>query len=609
MSGEPVRRIVAREAALFLLALVLAALASWPLVLHLGPLERMADRTLDDHVYWWDFWWAREALLVRGVDPWFCPEIFVPHGASLVASPFALPLGVLSLPFQAIWGPLPGAVVAVKLFGLLFLALGVWGMSLFARSLGVPLWASVLAGMLFSFTPFRMVQLGRIHYLAGALVPLFLHAALHVVRDGGWRWVATGAALFAVALATDPSLGLELVLATGALLLFAWRHGEPFLRTTARLLGCGLAGALLASPLLVRFVAEARANPGLDVASRLVYDDDPNLVQRLLSPDLDGLAWFTAPALHEALLMAPEEWDYPAPRRSAARLNADLYEKFRPVATPAVQHAAATVGALVALLGAWAVARALGRRGGGAFVLLALVGLLLALGPQRTFFGHVVEMPYAWLARVVPGMAAGRYPTAHLRLFELGLALAAALGATGGGRGLQLGLRISAAIAALGYLAVAPLRPFRFEPRVVEEIHERMAADPVAGAVLELPPRTEIMLRRMALGQVVHRRPLLAGPLTRVPPTSWDFFDAEPFVPRCMRPLDPARIAPEQLAVEVAENRALLARYGVRYIVLRRFLFEHDPDASRQLVAYLAAHGFTLTGTRDGHVLARIDAE
>ena len=609
MSGAPVRRVVAREAALFLLALLLAAVASWPLVLHLGPLERMADRTLDDHVYWWDFWWAREALLVRSSDPYFCPDLFVPHGARLVASPFALPLGLLSLPFQAVWGPLPGAIVAVKVFGLLLLALGVWGMSLFARSLGVPLLASLLAGMLFSFTPFRMVQLGRIHYLAGALVPLFLHAALQVVRGGGWRWVAAAGALFATALLTDPSLALELVVATGALLWWAWRNGEPFRRTTARLLCCGLAGALLASPLLVRFVAEARANAGLDVASRLTYADDPNIVQRLLSPDLDGLAWFTAPALHEQAWMDPAEWDYPAPRRSSARLNADLYEKFRPVATPAVQQAGAFTGAFIALLAATLAAIALRRRGGFAFAALALVGVVLALGPQRTFFGHVVEMPYAWLAEIVPGMAAGRYPTAHLRLFQFGIAVAAALAVVGGGRGWRVAVGAVGGTAALGYLALAPLRPFRFERFAVEEIHRRMAADPQPGAVLELPPRTEIMLRRMALGQIVHRRPLLAGPLTRVPPASWAFFDEEPFVPRCMRPLGPALMSPEQLAAEVAENKALLARYGVRYIVLRRFLFEHDPDASSHLVAYLAAHGFELLPTREGHVLARIDAE
>ncbi len=605
MNDPSARRIVAREAALFLLALLLAAVATWPLVLHLGPLERMADRTLDDHVYWWDFWWVREALWVRHVDPFFCPDIFVPHGASLVASPFAFPLGVLALPFEAWWGVLPGAIVAVKLFGLLLLALGVWGMSLFARALGAPLWVSLLAGMLFSFTPFRMVQLGRIHYLAGALVPLFLHSALRASRGGRWHWWAGAGSIFALAIGIDASLALELVVATGALWAFEWRGGQPVLRTGLRLFGCGVVGVVLASPLLVRFLAEARDNAGIDVASRLTYDDDPNLMQRLLSADLDGLAWFTAPALHEAVVMEAQEWERPVVARSSARINADLYEKFRPVAAPAVQMAAAVVDAGIVLLVAIAVGVALRRRGGGAFVGLALVGLLLALGPQRTAFGHHFEMPYAWLARVVPGMAAGRYPTAHLRLFQLGLAVAAALAATGGGRRWVA----AGSVAAIGYLALAPMRPFLFEPFTVEQIHGHMAADPVAGNVLELPPRTELMLRRMALGQVVHQRPLMAGPLTRVPPAAWEFFDGEPFVRRCMRPLDLALMTPGQLESEVAENREILARYGVRYIVLRRFLFEHDPQASQQLVAYLQEHGFSLERSREGHVLVRIDAE
>ncbi|MSR47846.1 MAG: hypothetical protein EXS13_12430 [Planctomycetes bacterium] len=591
-----------REALLFLLAIALTAAATWPLVLHLGPIDRLADKTLDDHVYWWNFWWTHEALVVRGVDPFFCPDIFVPHGASLVASPFAFPLGVLSIPLQEWLGTLSGVVVAVKLFGFLLMALGVWSMSLFTRALGVPLLASLFAGMLFSFTPFRMVQLGRIHYLAGALAPLFLHAALQAARGRRRWWYVLAGTWLALTAAIDASSLPELFFATGALLWFEWRQGAPFRRTAVRLVAAGLVGVALLSPLLVRFLVESRSNRGLDVASRLTYEDDPSVVQRILSPDLDGLLWFTAPALHEATLMAAGEADKPWGSRSAARLSADIYEPFRPPGSTAVRAAGAAVGAavvvavLLALVAAWRVP------GSFAFGALALLGFVLALGPQRTMFGAPVDMPYGWLARVVPGMAAGRYPCAHLRLFELGLTVAAALGACRFGRWRY----VMSAVAAVAFLAAAASRPFAFTPFVVDDAHQRMLDDPTPGAVLEIPARSEIMLRRMAFGQVVHHRPLMAGPLTRVPPESFGFFDDEPFVCRCMRPLDPALAKQGQLEAEYAENREVLARYGVRYVVLRRSLFEHNRTATLQLIEYLRGNGFTVLPTADGGALVRV---
>ena len=604
MSEPAAGRRAAREALLFLALLGLALLATWPLAAHLGPAERIADKQLDDHVYWWDFWWAREALLVRHVDPFFCPDLFAPHGASLVASPFALPLGVLSLPLQAWLGPLAGSVVAVKLFGLLLLALGGWGMSLFLRALGVPFVASVLAGLLFAFAPFRLIQLGRIHYLAGSFVPLFLHASLMAVRGKGGRWYAAAAAWFALAGAIDASLLIELVMATGALLLFAWRDGARFLPTTARLLGCGLAGTLLLSPLLVRFLAETRANSGLDVASRLEYASEPSLVQRILSPDLDGLLWYSAPELHEQFAMAADDALRPPTTRSAARLAADIYDSMRPPA-PGFALAGALASAATVAIALVAIALALRERGAWAFVVVALAGFALALGPTRTLFGEPTTMPYGWLARVLPGMEAGRYPAAHLRLFEFGSACAAALGALRGRRWLL----VAGVAAAAAQFALAPLRPFQMAPVAIEEVHERMRDDPTPGNVVELPPRIESVLRKMGFGQIVHGRPLMGGPLTRVPRESRRFFEEELFVPRCMNPIEPLRLHPEQLRAEVEENRATLARYGVRYVVLRKSLFEFDRGASAQLLAYLEAHGFAMERTREGHVLVRVAPE
>ena len=65
-----------RELLLFALATFATLLATWPLASELVSFTRLADPTLDDHVYSWDFWWTHQALLVRHVSPLFCPDVF-----------------------------------------------------------------------------------------------------------------------------------------------------------------------------------------------------------------------------------------------------------------------------------------------------------------------------------------------------------------------------------------------------------------------------------------------------------------------------------------------------------------------------------------------------
>jgi hypothetical protein len=602
----PWRARLVRELLLFALATAAAVVVTWPLAGELFAFTRLSDKQLDDHVYWWDFWWLHEALCVRHVDPLFCPLVFHPHGASLAASPFALPYGVLSLPLQALLGPLQGAVVAVKLIGLLSFPLALQGLSLLLRSLGVPFWPSVVAGALFAFAPFRMLHLGRIHYLAGALVPWFLWVGHRAATSGRGRAASIAGAglLFALAGAIDAALLFDMVVAAAVLWLFELRRGAAWRPRLLHWLACGVAGALLMSPLLVPFLRQFSEAGGADVEKRLEFREAPDAVQRTLSPDAFGLCWHVLPALTEAVAMERAEKSLSIDDKSSARIAADIYDSLRPpLESPAAIALEVAVEAAVALLAAAAIGLALRERGAPLLGLLAVAGLLLALGPTRSFGGHVLPMPYGWLAQIVPGMAAGRYPPAHLRLFLLGVALLAGLA------GIQprRGLLASALAVALLFVATSPLRPLRFEPVPMEEAYSIIANDPEPGAVLELPARIEIGMRRMALGQIRHGRPLMSGPLTRVPRSAWGFFNDEPVASRILHPPPPGSSDDPELAAEVRENLEILRRYGVRWILLRKSLARIDPQTFAWLRFYLARHGLAVTETREGHYLARID--
>jgi len=598
-----------RELLLFLLALAATVAATWPLATELFTFARLSDKTLDDHVYWWDFWWIRQALVVRHVDPLFCPDVFWPHGANVAVSPLALPYGLLALPLQAVFGELQGAVVAVKLLGFLTFPVALHGTSLLLRRFGVAFWPSVLAGALFSFPPFRILHLGRIHYLANALVPWFLWAGLRAGDAGLSRRARVGrtvvtAVLFALAGATDASLLFEMALAALAVCLFEWRRGARLVPAAGRWCACGLVGALLLSPLLVPFLTEAVAARGSDASSRLEFEETPSIVQKVLSPDLVGVVWHVLPACTELVAMDPAERALPGEQKSSARLSADNYESLRP---PSTVPGGAGIEAGVELLALAVVVVALvfgvRQRGGWTFAALAAAGFVLALGPLRGEGEGAVHLPLYWLTKVVPGLAAGRYPPAFLRTFELGTALAAGLAGIRAPRWLA----VAAALAVGLDLATAPLRPLRFAPIEVEEVHERIRADPAKGAVLELPPRLEIGLRRMGLGQIVHGHPLLSGPLTRVRPEARAFFEQEPLVQRLLHPPSVSAGDDARLAAEIREDQDVARRYGLRWIVLRKTLALHDAAAFGNLLDYVARHGWKAVATREGHWLVRIE--
>ncbi|MFO0984601.1 MAG: hypothetical protein U1E76_23235 [Planctomycetota bacterium] len=587
--------VVQRAAAELLGFACVAALATWPLVLHLASIDRPSDPSQDEYVFYWNYWWMKKALVEQGVNPLFCSQIFYPYGTSLAVTPLTFVFCVLSLPFT-IGLAMPAALFFVtKLFIFITYPLAAHGTYRLLLAMGVPRPGALAGALLYAFAPFRMVHLVRLHYLCSFWVPYCLLAFWRVAQELTFRRVLLGGITLALLGMSDLSLLPELLFALAALWITHGIVQRCLWRSAARMAVAGLAGVLLFAPLLVPIVRELHTNPAADVSPRIAVTGEPSDLQLLLSPDVNNLAFLLAPDTHLALLGPDSEL------ARGARFNRQIYGELHAGTGNGAAQAGLGLALIVAVLGLGGIA--LRERSKWPFGVIALLGAVFALGPYRTWSGHPVTMPFHYLSMILPGLKASRYPATFLRLTNLGLAVLAASGLCR----IAPRVRWGALGLALAWLVACMLRPIGFEPIVFEAVHRPIIADPVAGTVLELPPDTEQMRRRSAFGMILHEKPLLGAPITRVRPEALEFFNDTPVCRRLLAPPPPNALDSPRVQREMKENRAVFDRYRLRYIVGRPALFKDDPRLRTDLIAYLRAHDRITVQEFGSFFLARLD--
>ncbi len=141
---------------------LLALLYTYPLVTDLAhsipcdlwwSRQPQSERWSDQFQYLWSAWWLKKALL-SGSNPFFCPLIYHPFGASLAYHTTAYAFALPTVPLQMILGLVP----AFDIVFLLTLTFTAYNTYYAVRGLvggGLPAW---LAGFIFAFNP---AHLGR----------------------------------------------------------------------------------------------------------------------------------------------------------------------------------------------------------------------------------------------------------------------------------------------------------------------------------------------------------------------------------------------------------------------------------------------------------------
>jgi hypothetical protein len=435
----------------------LAVVYTWPLVPQIGT---ALPGDLGDPLFSaWVLGWVAERLGngLRGV--WDAP-IFFPAKGTLALSEHYFGVAVLVAPVY--W--LSGNAIATYNTGVLVAyALAGAGMYLLARSLTGYRPAAVIAGVIFAFAPYRADHLSHLQVLSSGWMPISLWGLHRYLSHGSIRGLATFAAAFIMQALSNGYFFYFLSFAVGLVVLF---HLDE-LRRRWRVLVPQLAGAvcvilLVLSPFMWAYV-RSRTERGV----ARTYAD-------LINFSADAASYFVPADIVRAYRWVPDRW-LPGPQIPERQLFPGI---------------AALALAVLALRKS---AKESQRRALRLYSAVGLLGFVLSLGPEPSFWGSRVGPvgPYLAFARVVPGMNGLRAPARSSVLVFLSLSVLSAIGAS---RLRLVGSRRQAAAAAIALAAVvegliAPTHMVAFDPRGRQDdraAYTWLARQP-SGGVLELP--------------------------------------------------------------------------------------------------------------------------
>ncbi|HEX2062252.1 MAG TPA: hypothetical protein VHK90_16055, partial [Thermoanaerobaculia bacterium] len=240
-------RKAAREAAVLAFYLAIAIAMTWPLARHLG--TALADLG-DPLVNMWIIDWVSYALTHA---PWnlYDSPLYYPGRLTLAYSENLVGVALFVLPFQLAGVP-PVAVYNIAL--LLGFAWSGYGAFVLARVVTRSTAASLVAGVVFAFVPFKFDHLSHMQLIWSGWIPLLLAAVIVYWRNPTTRnaWLIAGA--FAMNGLTNVHyflFGSFTAVATVALLVVLDpRRGRRFWAT---LLAAFAIGGLVLLPFLIPY--------------------------------------------------------------------------------------------------------------------------------------------------------------------------------------------------------------------------------------------------------------------------------------------------------------------------------------------------------------------
>ena len=467
------------------LYLALAAALTWPLAIR--PRDYVVGEYMDAVTAFYDLWWFHQAVCVLHASPWQSPLIDYPDGYSMILYPMWVPYELPTLPIISALG-VDGIPIAFNLVTLLSFAASGWAGFLLARYLTRDTGAALAAGVILEALPFRLWNINRWHVTCLELLALLLYFFLRVVREGKSR-VIVGLAVTASVLAyLSPNYTADMALALALLLpILLIAPGRDRDRLRQRRTWVALASAaglaiLICLPLIHRLAMEVAKQPIPLAQSDVTRVPFSANLLAFVTPgfNLRALGWL-------AFLL-------PYPDQALARAHGiGGYELF----------AGYTALALAAAGIVWR------RREAAPFVALALIFLVLSLGPRLHLGAHTFGFaaPYEWASGLLPWLRLDRSPARHAAVSLVCMAALAGYGLA------ELRRRLPRHAALLAFFAAAAIvlefnqAPLPLARIPIPAFVETIRTDPVFGSVLDLPYLPDIK-RFAGINQIHHGKPL-----------------------------------------------------------------------------------------------------
>ncbi|HET90418.1 MAG TPA: hypothetical protein ENN99_06740, partial [Chloroflexi bacterium] len=330
---------------ILLLYLVIAIGMTWPLAEHLT--THFPGGSQDTLVHYWNGWWVEQAF-ESGQSPYHTSYLYYPQGLSLVYHNFAW----FSIVTWLVLEPLTGGLAAYNLSVFINLALCGLAAFLLAYELTGDRRASFLAGLIYQCWPFRLYQLDHPNLISTQWIPLFLLFLIRTMERKRWQ-DAVWAGLFVVLtgytrwqqLIPAAILGGIYFLSTLPRQRAHWRRWAPLLLLTGL-----ITAASLTLPFLM-LMQQQRTAP-----AEVLREDEEASMQT------DVLAYVTPSLRHPVFGPVTES----------------AYERYYPDRSEE-RRFSAYIGVVALTLALWGASKT--RRAGLPWVAMALVLMLLALGP------------------------------------------------------------------------------------------------------------------------------------------------------------------------------------------------------------------------------------
>ncbi len=560
--------------------------------------------SLDEYGYVWNHWWFKHSLFDLGTSPFQTDYLFYPLGTPLVLYAYTLLHVFLAVPIHFAFGIIPASNFTV-LFSFVIAAFGMYLFALYFLRVSLRIWnekynarlgeiandrnlhtfAAFVAGVVFAFASNRYVYLSLGHYniVASEWIPFYLLFLFKTLLEAKWQNALMTGLFAAIALYTETTDGVLLVLLTLAILAFEWKLVfKP--ATFARLALVAGATALFFAPLLIPTALEIFTSgyslPGFGHSENLLVD-----LNGFLSPT----------SLH------------PLNRYWTDELNAvrQQISRFSDVNTFFVGY----VTALLGLMGFAVFARR-----NRMWLGIALAFAILALGPLLHINGKAVfdldglevnlPMPFLIL-HYIPIIRENRVPNRYSILVVVALSILVAYAVWWISWKLATRTPTSSrnlpAIAVSGLLSALLIfehlaLPLPLTDARIPDVYSQIRNDAGQFTVLSLP-----LGLRNSFGQIgaedtrtqyyqsAHQKFLLSGQIQRNPPYLFEYFQNAPVISTLLaledyKPIEDATIARDKNLADDVVNFL-----DIRYVVVNPAIVGRPPfeDNRERVIEYL----------------------